>query len=150
MGFINLNLGDVKESKNVPAGKYRLVISSFEETESREKKTPQLKIVIAVEGHDDAMPVNHYVPLASAKDDQKTAMFKNLLLARFLSLFKVPFSAEGFNPEDMIGCSADAELQLTEPNDNGDVYNRLVVPKLATEADAPAQKKTAAVAGKKR
>lgn len=139
MGFINLNLGDVKESKSVPNGKYRLVIASFEEGESREKKTPQLKFSINIEGHDDAMPVTHYVPLASNKDDAKAAAFKNLLLARFLALFKIPHSADGFNPEDAIGCSADAELQLGEPNDSGDTYNRLVVPKLKTEGDAAPQ-----------
>lgn len=138
-GFINLNLGDVKESKSVPNGKYRLVISSYELGESREKKTPQIKFSINIEGHDDAMPVTHYVPLASNKDDAKGAAFKNLLLARFLTLFKIPHSQEGFNPDDAIGCSADAELQLGEPNESGDTYNRLVVPKLKTEGDAAPQ-----------
>lgn len=136
MGFINLNLGDVKEQRAVAAGRYRLVIANWEETESKEKKTPQLKFSINIEGHDEAMQVQQYIPLAGPKDEQKSAAFKNLLMARFLTLFKVPNTVEGFNPDDAIGCSADAELQLTEPNkDSGDVFNRLVVPKLSGEAE---------------
>lgn len=135
MGFINLDLGNVKESKSVPAGRYRLQIANFEETESREKKTPQLKFTINIEGHEDAMPVNHYIPLPAKGDEQKSASFKALLLKRFLVLFNIPHDDTGFNPDDAIGASADAELQLGEPNASGDTYNSLVVPKLKSEGE---------------
>ena len=153
MGFINLDLGNVKESKSVPAGRYRLTIANFEETESREKKTPQLKFTINIEGHEDAMPVNHYIPLPTKGDDAKAAGFKALLLKRFLVLFNIPHDDTGFNPDDTIGASADAELQLGEPNASGDTYNSLVVPKLKTEGDSGATQrsgKKVASAGSKR
>lgn len=149
-GFVNLNLGDVKENKAVPAGRYRLIIASYELGESREKKTPQYKWTLNIEGHDEAMPVNHFTGLPSGKDEPKTAQFKALLMKRFLVLFKIPHTDEGFNPDDAIGCSADAELQLGEPNAAGDVYNQLVVPKLKTEGEASAPKERVATAAKKR
>lgn len=144
MSFINLNLGaDIKEGQAAPAGRYRVVIQSYEYGESREKKTPQYKVTCMVEGH-DYMPISHYVGIPSEKDDQKTANFKSLLLKRFLVAFNIPHSDTGFNPDDMNGCAADVELQLTEPNDSGDVYNRIVIPRLKTEGDKPAAKVAAA------
>lgn len=152
MGFINLDLGNVKESKSVPAGRYRLVIANWEETESREKKTPQLKFTLNIEGHDDAMPVNHYIPLPNKGDEAKSAAFKALLLKRFLVLFNIPHEDTGFNPDDTIGASADAELQVGEPNSSGDTFNNLVVPKLKTEGEAAPRSpgKKVAAAGSKR
>jgi len=138
MGFLNLKLSDLKERSSVPNGRYRLVISGFEYGESREKKSPQYKITCNIEGHDEAMPVNHYMSLPWEKDTAEASEFKSLLVKRFLVLFGVPHTDDGFDPDDMIGKSADAELQLGEPNKNGDAYNNLMVPKLSTEGIAGA------------
>jgi len=137
-GFVNLNLGGVKENKAVPAGRYRLTIASYEHGESKEKKTPQIKWTINIEGHPDAMPINHFTGLPSGKDEPKSAQFKALLLKRFLVAFNIPHTDDGFDPEDGIGASSDCEVQLGEPSATGDVYNNLVTPKLRDEADSPA------------
>lgn len=138
MGFLNLNLGNVKEMKSVPAGRYELVVANAEEGESKETKSPQYKLTINIEGHEDSYPVTHWLSIPSAKDDEKKARSKALFLKRFLVLFNIPHSDEGFDPEDLIGARATAELSLTDPdeNDNKEVFNRLVVPKLRTEKDS--------------
>lgn len=137
MGFVNLNLGNVKESHSVPAGRYRLVIASAEEGVSREKKNPQFELSINIEGHDNTYPVRHWLSLPTPKDDERTASAKALFLKRFLVLFNIPHTDDGFDPDDLIGATADAELSLTDPeeNENKEVFNRLVVPKLKTEND---------------
>lgn len=147
-GFVNLNLGDdVKESKAVPNGPYSLTIASYELGESREKKTPQYKWTINIDGHDDAMPINHFTGLPSPKDEPKAAKFKALLLKRFLVAFKIPHTAEGFNPDDAIGRTATLEVQQGEPNASGDVYNNIVIPRMSDETSSqgtPAQRVAAA------
>lgn len=158
MGFLNLSLGGLQEKHSVPEGRYRLVIASAEEGESREKKTPQFKVTINIEGHPNAYPVTHWLSIPSNKDEPKTAESKALFLKRFLVLFNVPHTDDGFDPDDLVGASADAELSLTDPedSDNKEVFNRLVVPKLRTgEPSGPVAvdqkiKAAASGAGRKR
>lgn len=139
MPFIPLNLDDAKEAKPVPAGKYDLVITSCEETLTKEKQKPQFKMALQIEGHDDAPLVFHYQGIPSESDETQAMQFKMLLLKRFLKLFKIPYGADGFDTEklamEMVGARANAELQLGEPY-NGNVSNVLVVPKLKDEETA--------------
>ena len=131
--FIPLNLNEVEESKPVPNGRYGLTILDAEETVTKEAKKPQFKIAIAVDGHDKAPNVNHYVGIPGDGDEAKAAQFKALLLKRFLTLFKIPIDPKGFDTAalamQMRGAKATAELQLDETGD----YNRLVVPRIAGE-----------------
>jgi hypothetical protein len=136
MPFIPLNLDDAKEARPVPAGRYDLVITSCEETLTKEKQKPQFKMALQIEGHDDAPPVYHYQGIPSESDETQAQQFKMLLLKRFLKLFKVPYSADGFDTDklamELVGARANVELQLGEPY-NGNVSNVLVVPKLKDE-----------------
>ena len=96
MPFININLDDAQESKPVPLGRYDVVIDSCEEVPT--KKDPsktQFKMVLKIEGHDDAAPIFHYLGIPTEKD------FKLLLFKRFLKAFKVGYSPEGFDPETL-------------------------------------------------
>lgn len=145
MPFIPLNLDDAKEAKPVPGGHYDLVITSCEETLTKEKQKPQFKMAIQIEGHDDAPPVYHYQGIPSESDEPQAQQFKMLLLKRFLKLFNVPYSAEGIDTEklamDLVGSRANAELQLGEPY-NGNVSNVLVVPRLKDEGHTNAGRGT--------
>lgn len=135
--FIPINLNEAKELRPVPNAKYDLVITGCDQTETREKKTPQFKIAIAIEGQDTAPNVNHFLGIPSDKDEAGAMSFKILLMKRFLTLFGVPIDPKGFDTDalamEMVGARAKAELTLTEPDDNGNVYNRLEVPKLNDE-----------------
>jgi hypothetical protein len=59
---------------------------------------------------------------------------KGLFLRRFLELFDIPFEGGEFDLDDFIGATANAELTLSEPDDNGNVYNRLVLPRIKEES----------------
>ena len=130
---IPTNLSEVKESRPVPNGKYNLTIASCEDTPSKAGK-PQLKVSIGIDGHDDAPNVTHYVSLPSAGDEKNAA--KTLFLARFLQCFGIASDGNDFDTDDFAGATATCELTLSEPDDNGNVYNRLVLPKLKDEPAA--------------
>jgi hypothetical protein len=68
-----------------------------------------------IEGHPDAMPIYHYLPLPSMEDEPKSRNFKKLSLRRYLTMAGADFDlAEGFNSEDLYGLSFDAYLTKEE------------------------------------
>jgi hypothetical protein len=138
--FIPVNLNDAKEAKPVPAGKYDLTILSCDEVLTREKQKPQYKIGISINGHDDAPPLNHFVGLPAEGDEPRATEFKQLLLKRFLVLFGLKVGNDGFDTTElamqMVGATSRGEVGLSEPDDAGTVYNRLVVPKLRDEGNS--------------
>lgn len=135
MPRIAVNLNDVTEPKPVPVSTYDLTIASVEEGKSKEKQRPQLIVSIGIDQHPEAPNVTHFVSLPSGDDEPRSAQFKALMLKRFLTLFNIPMDSDGgFDTEDFPGAKARAELGLSEPNESGDTYNRLVVPKMRGEA----------------
>ena len=133
--FINVNLNDAIESNPVKAGRYDVTITGIpEEVLTRETKKPQLVVSLAIEGNPNAPELRHYLSLPQADDEPKKFEFKVLLLRRFADAFNIPFTAEGINLEDFPGQTARGiEIQLSEPDANGNVYNRLVVPRMRGE-----------------
>lgn len=131
---IPIDLGGVQESKPVPAGRYSLTIASVEEAKSQ-KGLPQLVVQIGIDGHDDAPNLRHYVSLPSPGDEK--GPMKALFLKRFLQAFKIPHSGMEFDTDDFPGARADLDLSLSEPDENGNVYNRLQLPK-AVDDGVPA------------
>ncbi len=133
--FIGMNLGDIQEAKPVPAGRYDLVISTAEFNAAKGDKGANIKVSLGVEGHDTSPNVTHFISIPKPDDDPQKAHFKQLMLKRFLTQFEVPYdTTTGFNVEDMPGCRASAMLTLSEPDENNNIYNRLQLEKLKTEA----------------
>ena len=131
---IPINLSELKEAKPVANAKYNLTIASVEEGESG-AGLPQLKASIAIDGHDDAPNITHFISLPSAGDPKSQA--KAIFLARFLLAFNIPFDAEGFDLDDFPNAVGEGlELTLSKPDDNGNVYNRIMLPKLPDEEGA--------------
>lgn len=135
--FIPMDLGAIKEQKPVPGGaKYDVVITSCESGKSKSGK-PQLVCSLGIEGHEDAPNVRHYVSLPGDGDDASKVGFKLLFLKRFLSAFGVTTGKDGFDTDELAseltGARANVELGLSEPDDNGNVYNNLILPKLKDE-----------------
>ena len=146
--LIPINLNDIQEPKPVPVGRYDLVIASCEEAVSKNGK-PQFQVSIGIEGHDDAPNVRHYISLPNEGDEPNALQFKALLLKRFLTLFKQPIPTNGIDTEklalSLVGARANAELSLDKEKDSdgnekpdGNVYNRLVVPRMRGEGAAGA------------
>lgn len=141
MTFIPLNLNDAVEQRPVPTGRYDLTIASCEEGITREKKTPQFVVQLSIDGEDKAPFINHYIGIPTPGEDAKKMEFKMLLLKRFCAQFGLKISADGFDTTqmamEMVGahCSK-AEVTLAEPDEKGNVYNRLVTPRLKDEGNS--------------
>ena len=129
---ISISLTEIQEARPVPSGRYNLIIASAELGKSQ-KGLDQIKVSLAIEGHDTAPNVTHFISLPGPDDDANKTNFKALLLKRFLVGFNIPFSNDSFEIEDFFGATASCDLNLSEPDDNGNVYNRLQLPRLSTE-----------------
>lgn len=131
---IPLNLSDVQESRPVPNGRYDLVIASAEEAKTK-KGADQIKVSLGIQGADTAPNVTHFISLPNGEDDAQKANFKMLLLKRFLHAFRIPYDSDGFNVDDFAGSTASCDLMLSEPDESGNIYNRLQLPRLPTEGN---------------
>lgn len=143
MTFVPVNFDDAQEAKPAPAGRYNLQITAMEETKTGEKSqnpgSPQLKATLGFTDQPNTPNITQYISLPSEHDDANKANFKALLLKRFLEHFRVPYERNGIDTErvcmEAVGCSAMTEVTLTQPDDNGNVYNRAVMPRLRDEGN---------------
>lgn len=139
--MLDLNFDDVVESKPLPKGRYPVQITAAQVKESgpssKHPGRPMIEVTVGFTGPSKeeqvAPTVRHYISLPHPEDDRKAYDFKLLMLKRFLVTFGLPLN-NNFDPEETafasIGQQADLEVDLTEPDDNGNVYNRLVFPRL--------------------
>ena len=140
MAFLSVNLDDTQEQQPAPKGSYELQITGAQLTETGENSkhpgAPMYKVTLGFTNLElNAPNITHYVTLPYEGDEN--AAFKLLMLKRFLSAFSIPYSSDGIDLEDlafaMIGKAGQAEVDLTEPNGNGDIYNSLKVPRMRDE-----------------
>lgn len=137
MPFISYDFEDVKEMGPAPAGKYDLQIVECVERKAGPNAghpgDPQLLVTAAFTGHDDYNTVQHYISLPGGADPTKDKG-KALFLMRFLEAFSIQYSKNGIDTEELCmtapGHSANLEVSLSTPDDQGRVYNRLVLPRL--------------------
>lgn len=142
MTFIPTNFDEAQEAKPAPSGMYQVQVVNSDLTEtgpnSKHPGSPMFKVQIGFPENPNTPNFNHYVSIPSETDDADTARYKTLLLKRFLVAFNIPFENNGFEAEnlamDMIGATAKLEVELGEPNANGDVYNSLKVPRIRGES----------------
>jgi len=133
---IGIDLNETQEQKAAPKGKYNLQITGCKEKESgpnsKKPGSPMFAVTIGFADEPNVPNITHYISLPETHEDT----FKALLLKRFLVLFAIPFGND-LDTEQlafaMLGATANAEVGHTEPNDAGDVYNTLVVPKIRGE-----------------
>lgn len=140
MTYIAVNIADAVEPKSAPLGRYNLQITGCEEVvtgpNSKQPGSPMFKINIGFADNPEYLNFRHYIVLPDGSEENAGRLIG---LRRFLELFKIPYSSDGIDTEkmasDMLGATANAEVQLGEPNDNGQAYNNLVTPRLR-DADA--------------
>lgn len=128
MPFITLPIADVKEPKAVAEGEYELRIIDAEDTESK-KGNPMTVVKIALEQHPDAYPIRHYITYPSDDTPPDQINMRVLDIKRFLTCFGVAFEGNGFNTEDLVGQTGRC-MVTQEDGDDGNVYNRLRLPRL--------------------
>lgn len=132
MPAISVNLGEVHESKPVPDGVYDVTISEAEYIEEKN----QIMVTLGIDDHLDAPNIRHYISLPNDEDDERKTSFKNLMLKRFLVAFGLFASADEIDTDEWPGAQCSIQVTLTEPNDAGNIYNRLVLPYLPDEDTA--------------
>lgn len=133
MSFIEMDLDNTQEAQPAPEAEYDLVIEDAEVGMSKNSGKPRIALRIAFEGHPEFMNIRHFLSIPNEEDDPDVSNFKRLMIKRFLHLFGIP-SDGGFNTEDFPGARARALVRQTEPNEENEVYNEIVVPKLPREA----------------
>lgn len=134
--FIPISFDDVVEASVVANGMYDLRITECQLTKTGEKSknpgSPMYRVSIGFEDLSlNAQNISHFIMIPCGGEYHK---LQALNLKRFLEAFNVPYDRNGLNLEqvamEMQGCTARLEVQLTEPDANGNVYNRLIVPRL--------------------
>jgi hypothetical protein len=148
MTHIPVNFDEAVEPQPLPAGRYPLQITAVKEGETGQNSanpgSPQLIFTVGFTGlsleEQIAPTVRHYVSLPTEGDEPDKFRFKALLLKRFLTAFNIPFASDGIDTDAICyeapGHEAELDVELSEPDTNGNVYNRLRIPKLRGEADA--------------
>lgn len=137
MTVIPVDLNDVKEPSIAPAGRYNLQVLECKLGEtgpnSKNPGTPMFTISVGFPDDIDYVPLRHFIVLPSQGDDAKTMKNKSLGLKRFLQAFRIPFSSNGIDTEElqlsMIGATANLEVSQSEPNAEGNIYNNLKLPR---------------------
>lgn len=141
MTFIPVNFDDAVEPTSAPSGRYNLQITECKVVKtgpnSKIPDMPQLRVSIGFQDHPEYQNFSQFISLPHEYDTADSSRFKALLIKRFCALFNIPLDNTGIDldrlPMEMVGATANAEVGLGEPNDNGDVFNNLKVPKLRNE-----------------
>lgn len=148
MPFLNINLGNVEEQKPVAAGKYLTQITSAKVAESGPNSkvpgSPILRVSIGIPSEPTAPNISHFISFPTGEDDD-SAEFKLLMLKRFLHAYTIPYGSDGLDLEElamqMVGAEAEVEVTLSEPDESGNVYNRIRLPKIHEEAPKTGRRK---------
>lgn len=130
MPFIPLAMNDVKENEAVPEGTYDLRIVKVEDGKSKAGNT-MTTVVIRIEdaAHPNASPIRHWLTYPDDNTPADQRQMRMLDIKRFLALFEVDLTPDGFDSDDLNGAVARC-LVTQEEGDDGNIYNRLRLPKL--------------------
>ena len=130
MPFIKESLDDITEGEVVPEGEYDLKIIKAAEKESQ-KGNDMVALTIKIDDSDypNAKLVGHWL-LSPDGAEPDVAYIRKLEYKRFCVCFDLPFDCE---VEDMVGSTGRAML-VQEEGDDGEMYNRLRLPRLPKES----------------
>lgn len=129
MSFIRADLDDVREAEVVEEGEYDLRIIKAEDGESK-SGNPMVTLLIRIEDAPIAnpAPVRHWMLIPDAATPPEQKQMRLLEIKRLLQCFGIKYDG-GFDTEDLVGATGRAFL-VQEEGDNGEVYNRLRLPRL--------------------
>lgn len=141
MAFINVDLDSAEESQPAAQGSYNLQITDAVEMatgpNSKVPGSPMLRVSIGFPDEVNVPNISQFIMLPKEDDEPDAMQMKMLNLRRFLTLFNVPYDSAGIDTEklclELPGHTANAEVTLSEPDTNGNVYNRLKVPRIRGE-----------------
>jgi hypothetical protein len=122
-------MDDIQESQPVAEGEYDLTIVNVLPKTSA-KGEDQVVCTIEIEGAEDARPIRHVLTFPGSDREPGTAKFMWLNVKRFLAVFGIPMESTGFNTDDLEAATGKCLVVLDEPNDQGDQYNSLMLPRV--------------------
>jgi hypothetical protein len=130
MPFISVPLDDAKEAEPVPEGEYDLRIVKAEDGPSK-KGNAMTTVYIKVEdsAYPNAALVRHWITYPDRDTPADQRQMRLLDIKRFLTCFGVAQESNGFNSDDLLG-SVGRSFLYQEEADDGNVYNRLRLPRL--------------------
>lgn len=148
MAYINVNLDDAAESQPAAQGSYNLQITDAVEMatgpNSKSPGSPMLRVSLGFVDEVNTPNISQFIMLPKEDDEPDALQMKMLNLRRFLTLFAIPYDSAGIDTEklclEMPGHAANCEVTLSEPDANGNVYNRLKVPRIRGEAAGGSRK----------
>ncbi len=131
MAFINIdNLENVSELETAPEGTYDLLVSKVEEKEDKNGKA-YLMFTLEFMDHPEYYSIRHFMFLPSEEDDARRRQSTMVNIKRFLTMAGLGVT-NNFDPQELLGCTlSNAMVTQTEPNDQGQVFNNLVLRKFS-------------------
>lgn len=139
MGFINTRMGDAPEVKVASEGMYDLHVIRAELQRTKKDDRDMISVGIAIEGPEDYEILNQWFVLPNEDDweeenGRKAKMFLRNL-KRFLHVFGIEWSTEGFELESLEGAAGKCLVTTRTNEDTGQVFNDLRLPRLPEDAE---------------
>jgi hypothetical protein len=125
--FISDDLDDVEEAKVAPEGEYDLrIVRALDKPSKKGEKMCTVSIKIEEPGI-DAPLINVYLMGWDADTPPEQVRMRKLEIKRFCACFNVPTD---FETDDLVGETGRCFVYQEESKADGNVYNRLRLPKL--------------------
>lgn len=136
MPYIEMNLDDVTEPKPAGKGRYALQITGAEATESGEKSkhpgTPMIRVTLGFTDPELATTptFNHFLVFPYA--GQENQYYTKLNIKRFLTQVGLDWGGGDLEAlaMDLVARTGTFEVGLTEPREDGTVFNTLILDRL--------------------
>jgi len=141
MTFLQVGgLGDAKEPQLLPETRTTLVVDDVHtyESDKNGRTITRIRHNVDDERYTECNAVMHWLSYPMEDDEPETARLLTRGLKRYLVMSGVPFEAEGFNEEDLYGASFEANIIQDENEESGEVFNKIVVPRLPEDQDEKA------------
>lgn len=135
-GALDINFDDINEPTIAPAGRYDLQVTAAEAGRTGERSknpgAPQVKVTIGFPDNVDFQNFTHYLGVPNEMDEPKAFKWKALGLKRFLVAFGLPthggFDIDQFVMEVVGSTARNIEIGLTDPLEDGRVFNKMNLP----------------------
>lgn len=128
------NLNDIPEEAPVTEGDYDLAIFAVNEGVAKSgRATVKASIRIEDPNFPNAQPMLHVLTIPSEDDwenDEDLAKRMTRSNLRFLALFGIAHTDEGWDTDDFEGANCRAHLSLTDEDESGNIYNRIRLPRM--------------------
>ncbi len=138
MPRFEMPLGDVQAETTAPEGMHDVRIFSAQEIGCSKEEladegvASRISIGVAVEDTPGIKPINHALWIPKPNHDEKQRTDRMRSIRNFFAAFSVPFDADGFTTEDLVGATATVRLKLStytpKGSDDEIEQNRLVIP----------------------